>query len=266
MKLRGFVLGLDPAKVEDYSALAACSVEWDTCEKGFVSRLVNIKRLQEVDYNSIVDWVIEALQTPRFKKDVDFGPILVMDAGGVGVAVLDMFRHKGVRPAAVTITPGDSASRPRHREYRVGKARLVGKFLAVYSQGRFKIPVTQLRNFVQLHKEIISFRRLLNNKGNAIFESPARVHDDMFIACALVAWFLEEAFRPRKSPPREAFMPVAAFSVGCNNNPWDTRPPADPEYFEGVDGDPHVGIDWNPVEAAKQEGEERCSLNAIGRI
>jgi hypothetical protein len=245
IELKGYVLGLDPAKVEDYSALAACSVEWDTCKKGFVSKLVNIKRLQEVDYNVIVDWAIEALRTPRFKKDVDFGPILVMDAGGVGVAVLDMFHHKGVSPVAVTITPGDSVSRPKQGEYRVGKARLVGKFLAVYSQGRFKIPVTQLRDFVQLHKEIVSFRRLLNNKGNAIFESPARVHDDMFIACALEAWFLEEAFRPRR---RFKIPPVASFCVN-GDEPQ--------EYFEGVDGEPHVNFAWDPVAAAKAEGEAR---------
>ncbi|OPX77817.1 MAG: hypothetical protein A4E45_01761 [Methanosaeta sp. PtaB.Bin039] len=198
--MRGFILSLDPAQVRDWSALAAVKAVWKAETKTFTYRLVNIERLQKVPYDEIVAWTIRAFRTPAFRQDVSFGPILCLDSTGVGVAIRDMFLKAGVQPVSISITSGNGHSvvgGDRH----VGKARLIGKFLAAFDAGRFQIPDKETPALVQLQRELKSFRAELSTAGNARFEAEPGEHDDLVLACSMAAWFGEDVLKDRNVGP-----------------------------------------------------------------
>jgi len=200
-KRRMYILALDPAQLHDWSALAALQVDQDL---NFTNpphyRLVNLERRQSLPYDKIVAWAIKAFQVSAFQKNgnlITEEPAFVLDSTGVGVALTDMIRAVGVRPKACTITAGNSFTAERSY-YHVGKARLIGKFLAAFDSGRVLLN-PNLPIFPLLQQELLNYRAEISSQGAAKFEAAPGAHDDMVFALALAVWWGEEKYNRFRS-------------------------------------------------------------------
>jgi hypothetical protein len=192
--MRYFLLGFDPAQIRDYAALGAVEV---TQGKGdLLFRLVALERRQRLSYPDLVAWAASALKIPAFNENVTRPAELVLDSTGVGVAVKDLLLRAGMKPIAVTATSGNGITKDGDI-FHVGKALLVGKFLAAFDAGRFQIN-PNLPIYPHFERELLAFKAEISARGNAIFEAGEGEHDDMISACALTTWWAET--RPKPAP------------------------------------------------------------------
>lgn len=195
---RYFLLGFDPAQIRDYAALAAVEVTLDLQEsQEFAFRLFALERRQKLAYPDLIKWAVSSMEIPIFNENVTQSPELILDAGGVGIAVKDLLIRAGVKPIAVTSTSGGSVTKEDNHNYHVGKAMLVGKFLTAFDSGRFQVN-PNLPIYKEFERELLAFKAELSTRGNAIFEAEEGEHDDLLAACWLCTWYAEA--RPKPTP------------------------------------------------------------------
>lgn len=186
-----YIISLDPAKLRDWCALSAIDMQYVAAKKRFHYGVVTIARKQGMDYPAMIDWVIGILKMPQFNKAEP--PKFVMDATGVGVAVSDMFKAKGIRHAAITFTKGNVCKRDGFGIH-VGKPRLVGKFLGAWDAGKVQVNSGQPL-WPQLEREMLAFKAEMKENGYAKFEAEEGENDDLFISLAQAVWYGEEILR-----------------------------------------------------------------------
>ncbi len=188
------IIALDPAQLRDWSALAVVDMQYKTTEKRFEYDLVAMGRKQGLPYDQIVDWVIRTLKRPEFNRAQP--PEFLLDATGVGVAVRDMLKAKGVRAKAVTITSGETLSR-QGANIHLGKARLIGKFLGAFDAGKVHVN-PNMPIWPQVEREMLSFRAEMSSQGRVKLEAEPGENDDMLFALAMTVWYGEEILRGGK--------------------------------------------------------------------
>jgi len=186
-----FILSLDPAQLRDWSALCAVDMQYRPQEKRFGYDLVAMNRKQGLPYDQIVEWVAKTVKRPEFNRQQP--PEFLLDATGVGVAVKDMLRAKGVRLKAITITAGETLTRVGP-EIHVGKARLIGKFLGAFDSGKVQVN-PNMPIWPQVEKEMLSFRAEMSAQGRVKMEAEPGENDDMLFALAMAIWYGEEILR-----------------------------------------------------------------------
>jgi hypothetical protein len=124
---------------------------------------------------------------------------LVVDATGVGAAVTDLLRERGLRFAAVTITGGDRTTRDGRGGYRVPKRDLVAGLQVLLQSGRLKI-AAGLPDTETLRQELLAFRVKVSASGHDSYEAwREEDHDDLVLAACLCAWLAGRA-EGRRSP------------------------------------------------------------------
>src|SRR5262249_52428181 len=150
------VVGLDLGQVSDYSALAVLETT-ETTDPVKEQRRVKyhavrfLRRWQlATAYTDIVEDVVELMaQLP--------GAVLVIDATGVGRAVVDLFKRAGSpRLVPVTITAGDTV---RHDAdgWHLAKKQLVSVVQAALQTRRLKV-APELPDTRTLQRELSTFR------------------------------------------------------------------------------------------------------------
>jgi hypothetical protein len=189
-----FILALDPAQLRDWSALAAVDMQYRPTEKRFGYDLVAMNRKQGLPYDQIVEWVAKTLKNPAFNQKQP--PEFILDSTGVGVAVRDMLRAKGVRLKAVTITAGESMTR-QGSIIHLGKARLIGKFLGAFDAGKVRVN-PNMPIWPDVEREMLSFRAEMSAQGRVKMEAEQGENDDMLFALALCVWYGEEIMKGGK--------------------------------------------------------------------
>ncbi len=136
-------------------------------------------------------------------------PLLVVDKTGVGAPVVDMLRAAQLRPAAVTITGGDTVSR-EGSEYRVPKRDLVSTVQVLLQAERLKI-ARALPEAQTLTSELLAFKVSISLKGhdsygNDVGQWRENPHDDLVLAVALACWYGEKYKPPSdEAPPSFSF-------------------------------------------------------------
>ncbi len=110
----------------------------------------------------------------------------MVDATGVGRAVLDQMREAGLAPVAVTITGGRFTSYDGTM-WRVPKKALLRPLVASTEAGRLKV-AKGLPEAEALQAELQAFQRRITERGNNAFEGVGE-HDDLVIAVALACWW-----------------------------------------------------------------------------
>ncbi len=110
----------------------------------------------------------------------------MVDATGVGRAVLDQMREQGLEPVAVTIT-GGRAILFDGQTWKVPKRALVRPLVAALEAGRLKV-AKSLKEGEALVRELRAFRRQVSAKGHDTYEGVG-AHDDLVIAAALAVWW-----------------------------------------------------------------------------
>jgi hypothetical protein len=223
-----FFLGLDLGKVNDYTALAV--LERSTTAAG-VSQY-DVRALQRsalgTPYPKVVDAVkalvaraelrpprpappppaLSPSPLPRGDVLVPPGPnpVLVVDATGVGVAIVDLFLKAGLAAtiAPLTITSGGQARRDvwpstRQAAYFVPKIELVGTTQMLLQTGRLRIaPALELAEV--LKRELFAFEVTITQSSHESFGAWREgAHDDLVLAVAMAAW-RGEAQTPSPGP------------------------------------------------------------------
>ena len=114
---------------------------------------------------------------------------LIVDATGVGVPVVDLFKEAKLRPIAVWIHGGETVSQ-EGRTYRVPKRDLAGVLQVLFQSGRIKV-ARSLREAETLMRELAQFRvKISIQTGHDSYEAWREGdHDDLVLAVALACWY-----------------------------------------------------------------------------
>jgi hypothetical protein len=134
-----FFIGLDLGQMQGYSALAVVERNDVEVDGGSaVEKHLHLWHLERYPIGTAYPRVVEKVAKLMATPPLDRNCILVIDATGMGRAVVDMFRKAYLRPLAVTITTGNKATRDG-MEFGVPKRDLIGVLVASLQTGRFKI-------------------------------------------------------------------------------------------------------------------------------
>jgi hypothetical protein len=202
-----FVVGLDLGQSADYTALAVVQSVREPDEGGRPVRGLHLRHLERyplrTPYPEIADKVAALMRDPALSPDEFDGwrilrtpPRLVVDATGVGTAVSDLLKSRGLRFTGVTITGGDRANRSGERSWRVPKRDLVAALEVPFHKGSLKV-AEGLVLWPALHEELMNFRRKidLRTAHDSYEHWRDSDHDDLLLATALACW---EITRPRQ--------------------------------------------------------------------
>jgi hypothetical protein len=208
-----FCVGLDLGQSADYTALAVVENVGERGQDHEVMAL-HLRHLERyplrTPYPEIADRVDALVRDPKLATttqrrigrdqaalaDVQTEvrhkkPDLVVDATGLGVAVIDLLRERRLSFRAVTITGGDKAHYSGEgRSYRVPKRDLVAALEVPFHTGELKV-AEGLTLWRVLREELLTFRRKINLKtAHDSYEHWRESdHDDLVLACALACWW-----------------------------------------------------------------------------
>jgi hypothetical protein len=194
------LLSMDPAKLRDWCSICALDMFLDPALKRFEYNLIAMARKQGLPYDhptnpSIASWALEVYKNPRFWKG-GLPPTFILDSTGVGVAVNDILKAKGIRPKAIMITSGNAIKREGNTIH-ISKARMIGKFIGAFDAGKVHINPS-MPIWPKVERELLSFRAELTAQGNARFEAEEGENDDMLMALAQAVWYGEEILKGGK--------------------------------------------------------------------
>ncbi len=202
-----FVVGLDLGQSADYTALAVVQEG-----EGKELRLRHLERYRlRTPYPEQADAVAALMRdkrlvverrdpwdpTPRLER-----PELVVDATGVGRAVTDLLKERGLRFKAVTITGGDKVNAVAGG-YRVPKRDLVAALEVPFHTGALKV-AEGLELWPALREELLNFRRKVNlaTAHDSYEHWRDSDHDDLVLATALACWWARRRGRDRRPIPK----------------------------------------------------------------
>ena len=210
-------VGLDLAQASDYTALAVLERRGDL--PGAPFDVVELQRWNGEPYTGVPERVravqravrraAQAALWAREGRDVPLGelpePALVVDATGVGAAVVDLLRDAGLEPVPVVIHGGDAVGVGDRGGWRAPKRDLVSAVQVALQQRRLRIS-RGLPDAETLAAELAAFRVRLTAAGHDVYgagggetEWRGRPHDDLVLALALAVWHAERVGRGRSA-------------------------------------------------------------------
>ena len=185
-----YIVGLDLGQAQDPTALAV--IERSRASDGASYAVRHLKRWPlRTAYTEIVEEVTQLLQRPPLQNTV---AALVVDATGVGAAVVDLFKAvslgaDGLVP--VTITAGADAQKDEQGGWRVPKRDLVGVVQVLLQNQRLRIAAA-LPEAETLLRELEGFRVRISAAGRDTYGAwRDGTHDDLVLAVALACWYAE---------------------------------------------------------------------------
>jgi hypothetical protein len=210
-----YFMGLDIGQARDYTALAiiernpvSVSVSENEMFSGSSSmesrlnleyNLRHCERLPlETSYTDVEEYIYKMVQ--QFKQQ-NVPLFLVVDATGVGRAIIDSFKLKGLQPIPVTVTGGQHTSFEKGY-WSVPKRDLVSVPKVLLGKKRLKIAKgTPFRE--TLMKELQNFHVKVNiATGHDSYEAWREgEHDDLVFAVSLACWYAQKK-------GESGFMPV----------------------------------------------------------
>ncbi len=200
-----FLIGLDLGKRRDYTAAAVLRKSYEEREPlsgtdypQVVStyKVGQLSRTIQTSYEEVADKTADLVRRPELAS-----PTLVVDETGVGVAVTDMLRSRGLTFAAVSITAGTKSRQdPDTGTWYVPKRDLVST-VDILLQSRRLTVVESLAEAETLTRELQGFQYKLTAAGHDTYGAPdwrEGSHDDLVLAVALACWFSEyESSQPQ---------------------------------------------------------------------
>jgi hypothetical protein len=125
----------------------------------------------------------------RIMSRLPRGTDLVVDFGGVGRGIYDMIVDAGLDPIGVTMTGGFEVHWTG-QTVTVPKSTLVSKLVARLHAGELFVHGS-LSDWPVLRRELENFRPEVSRAGFETWNARSGQHDDLVIAVALCAWYLE---------------------------------------------------------------------------
>jgi hypothetical protein len=199
-----FNVGLDLGQAADYTAVAVVQSGMQEKPEGGTERFLHLRHLERYElgtpYPDIADKVAALMRDERLSpNEYDASrrrifrsePELIVDDTGVGRAVADLLKTKGLEFKALTITGGDEVNAVGAGRYRVPKRDLVGALEVPFHTGKLKI-AEGMELWPSLKKELLNFRRKIDLKtAHDSYEHWRESdHDDLVLAAALACWWV----------------------------------------------------------------------------
>ena len=214
-----YFLGLDLGQTRDYTAVAV--VTFDDIRKEAVALAEELYKLSHrrvtedelpqahldvvhpermplgTPYPEVVRRMTTLLRTPPLEGNAE----VVVDATGVGAAVVEMLREAGLYFESVIITAGDKETREGNT-YRVPKRDLIAAPQVLLQVRRLKIAAA-LPEAETLIEELTQFRYEITRAGNDSYGTWREGdHDDLVLAVALAVWAAQKRPPPSPAYPR----------------------------------------------------------------
>ncbi len=196
-----YFVGLDLGQSADYTALAVVQTAYERNEQGQLVKRLHLRHLERYElrtsYTTIADAVVAVMRSQALNTD-EYDPRrhriakpkveLLVDKTGVGRAVTDILKARGLRFTGIVIHGGET-THYSDGAYHVPKKDLVGALEVPFDTGRLKI-AEGLRLWGVLREELQNFRRKQNPKTSHVSFEHWREgdHDDLVLACALACW------------------------------------------------------------------------------
>lgn len=111
---------------------------------------------------------------------------LLVDGTGVGKAVVDLMRERGLRPISIVITGGDNVTAAGHNKH-VPKRDLIGALQVLMQSGQLKV-ARGLRDGLTLERELRNYKYTLSQSAHDTYNAREGEHDDLVLAACLSAW------------------------------------------------------------------------------
>jgi len=196
-----FYVGLDLGQSADYTALAVVQSVKEKGEEGTLRTFLHLRHLERyplrTPYTDVADGVAALMRSETLNRD-EYDPSrgriakpkveLLVDKTGVGVAVTDLLKARGLKFTSVTIHGGEKVTRSGGA-YNVPKLDLVAALEVPFHTEALKV-AEGLQLWGVLREELQNFRRKVNTKtAHASFEHWRETdHDDLVLAAALACW------------------------------------------------------------------------------
>lgn len=186
-------VGVDIGKQQDFTALIVTEEVRRMDIPHYLVR--SIERLPlGTPYPAVVDRVakiMDALETrsrrhpPRgaSKNWRLFDTELVIDATGVGLAVADLIKERGLYPKVALFTGSDKLTSHPSNVIHVGKGWMVSRLQVLLQARRLKLPMGHETEL--LIKELQAYEVSISQSGHASFNARSGSHDDLVIALGL---------------------------------------------------------------------------------
>ena len=213
-----FCVGLDLGQAADYTALAVVQDVTEENPAGGHRKALHLRHLERyplrTPYPEIASKVAALVRDPTLSpaeydpsrmRHFSKPPELAVDATGVGVAVTDLLKERGLRFKAITITGGGKVNAAAGG-YRVPKRDLVAALEVPFHTGELKV-AEGLELWPALQTELLNFRRKINLKtAHDSYEHwRDSDHDYLVLAVALACWWIRRRqsrmVRVMRKPP-----------------------------------------------------------------
>jgi hypothetical protein len=199
-----YFVGLDLGKSADYTALAVVQTVKEPNQEGELEKYLHLRHLERyplgVNYTTVADGVCTLLQSPPFTEDeydlrrhriAKPKVELLVDRAGVGEAVVDILKERGLKFTCITITGGmgQKANYLGGGTYSVPKIDLVAALEVPFHKGTLQV-AEGLTLWPALREELLNFRRRQNTRtAHVSFEHWRESdHDDLVLVAALACW------------------------------------------------------------------------------
>ncbi len=208
-----YYLGVDFGSQQDYTALALVKrndiikkeysmvqgfTEEDVCTE---YQLLFIERMDlGTPYQKVVDRVNMILRDEDLRGDT----VVVPDATGVGIPIVQLMRSQGVSPMIpISIHGGQATNKNDFGGYSVPKRDLVSSLAIVVQSRRLRV-ASDINYRMQLVHEMQSFVPKFTKNGGDTYEAlMEKDHDDLVMALAMAVWLAEKHGRPvLPTPPQ----------------------------------------------------------------
>jgi hypothetical protein len=178
--------------IERYSQIGGLTHPNDEYRVVFNYVINMIRVFERTPYPAIVRTIATFFDNHRIKANGS----LVVDATGVGTALVDMLDEKDLNPISVTITGGQQLVAHDYFHYSVPKQELVTNFVVCLQSAILKI-AEGTKNAELLLEELNNFGYMVNKKsGTASYGNMTEdVHDDAVMSAAIGMWYAKYAER-----------------------------------------------------------------------
>ena len=175
-----YIVGLDLGQAQDYTALAIIEASDEE------QPTMHLRHLQRYPLGTPYPTIVAGVDALMAREELGADAELVVDATGVGAAVVDMLYAAGLYFTPVIITGGDVVHRDRNT-YRVPKRDLVAAVQTLLQTQRLRFAADMPLVDV-LTTELVNFRYKITDAGNDTYGGREGTHDDLVLAVALACW------------------------------------------------------------------------------
>jgi hypothetical protein len=191
-----FVLGVDLGRERDHTAVALVEVQEEDLGQDRLTygRLTQDRLMVRhlgrwplgMDYPQVVTKVKRLTESAELRGEAI---AVVMDATGVGAAVVDLMKREGPRGRLVALTI--TASGEAHETgsgWNVSRTELVSGLQVMLQQGRLKV-ARKTTGWKAFREEMTGLRVKHSTAGAVRYETSAGGHDDLVMATAMACWW-----------------------------------------------------------------------------